>query len=94
MTKERFLPSHLIDSPAIIEELRQMPQLIRAASMFDDSVNQGLAAFLFKEGEITDHMCKWMTIDELKPKEDHVTECCIPAGKNIQWKAKRGQISV
>ncbi|KIJ22844.1 hypothetical protein M422DRAFT_276672 [Sphaerobolus stellatus SS14] len=60
--------------PLIVEEFRQIPQLMWVAGSVDRSLlyQSGLESF-FKVG-ITEQICKWMPIDEPKPKKSQSRE--------------------
>ncbi|KIJ46258.1 hypothetical protein M422DRAFT_250305 [Sphaerobolus stellatus SS14] len=59
----------LSTSPSVIQELRRMPQVIRVSPLLDAHlIDAKSAEVFFKDGEITERMCKWFTIDELTPE--------------------------
>ncbi|KIJ46875.1 hypothetical protein M422DRAFT_249619 [Sphaerobolus stellatus SS14] len=59
----------LSTSPSVIQELRRMPQVIKVSPLLDTLlIDTTFVEVFFKDGEITEQMCKWFTIDELTPE--------------------------
>ncbi|KIJ49991.1 hypothetical protein M422DRAFT_246365 [Sphaerobolus stellatus SS14] len=59
----------LSTSPSVIQELRRMPQVIQVSPLLDAVlIDKTSVEVFFRDGEITERMCKWFTIDELTPE--------------------------